>query len=220
MLRSDDIPLTHGDIVDGDDLVGFFRLELRGVVMDVNFDFLFGNNVSLSGKVGPATVGNDLVRLFKTPRRRKVHDLLEVLRAGAQKQAETARDSAQIPYMDDRSGKFDMPHPFPADPVVRHFDAATIADNAPKLGPASLVFAACAFVAFRGAKDTLAEQSVLFRTQRPVIDRLGLLDLSARQLTNTLRTRQFDPDTYDFAFGHYSSAPSDSTSSGNTVRSP
>ena len=102
--------------------------------------------------------------------------------------------------MDDRGGKLDMSHPFPADTVVRHFDAATVADDAPEFGPASLVFAACALVAFRRTKDTLTEQSVFFRTQRSVIDRLGLLDLSARQFTNTLRTRQLDPDTYDFPF--------------------
>src|SRR5207247_1608170 len=70
-------------------------------------------------------------------------------------------------------------------------DAAPLADDA--LEPDALVLSAVAFPVPGGTEDALAEQAVLLRLQRPVVDGLRLLDLAVRPRADLIRRRQPDP---------------------------
>jgi len=69
-------------------------------------------------------------------------------------------------------------------------DAAALADDALEAHP--LVLAAVALPVPRGTEDLLAEQAILLRLQRPVVDGLGLLDLAVAPLTDVISSSQTD----------------------------
>src|SRR5262249_47402747 len=74
--------------------------------------------------------------------------------------------------------------------AVRDLDAAAVADHALVLHAA--VLAAGAFPVLFGAENALAEQAVLLRPVRAVIDRLGLLDLAEGPGTDVVRAGKAD----------------------------
>ena len=76
----------------------------------------------------------------------------------------------------DRHGQFDVAHALAAHARERHFDAATVADDAVVLD--ALVLAAGAFPVPGRTENAFAEQAALFRLERAVVDRLGILDFA------------------------------------------
>ena len=73
-------------------------------------------------------------------------------------------------------GKLDMAHALAAHLRAGDFNAALIADFS--LEADFLIFTAVALPVLGWAKDTLAEQAVLFRLERAVIDCFGLFDFT------------------------------------------
>jgi hypothetical protein len=67
-------------------------------------------------------------------------------------------------------------HAVTTDLGPRHLDAAALADDPLEADP--LVLAAVALPVAGRTEDLLAEQAVLLRAQRSVVDRLGLLHLT------------------------------------------
>ena len=94
--------------------------------------------------------------------------------------------------MADRHGQLNVAHALAADTRQRHFDAATVADDAAMLD--ALVFAAGAFPVLDGAKDAFAEKAALFRLERAVVDRLRILDFALAPGSDGLGLRQRDAD--------------------------
>src|SRR6185369_4768068 len=128
---------------------------------------------------------NDDVRLV-------INDLLEVLATQTENAADLGRRGTEIPDMDNRNGKGDMSHAFTANRLLRHFDAAAVADNS--LVPDPLVFAAMAFPVANRTEDLFAEQTVFFRTERSVVDRFRLGDFTMRPGKNQVGRSQRDRD--------------------------
>ena len=122
----------------------------------------------------------------------EVDDPLEVLGGDVQQVAETAGDALEVPDVRDRGGELDVAHPVAADLAAGDLDPAPLADDA--LEPDALVLAAVALPVPRRTEDPLAEQAVLLRLQRPVVDRLRLLDLAVGPCADLIRGSQADPD--------------------------
>ena len=80
------------------------------------------------------------------------------------------------PDVGDRHGQLDVAHPLAAHLALRDLDAAPVADDAAEPDP--LVLAAVALPVLDRTEDALAEQPVLLRLERPVVDRLRLGDLA------------------------------------------
>jgi hypothetical protein len=76
----------------------------------------------------------------------------------------------------DRRCEFDVAHALATNARQRDFHAALFADDALVLH--ALVLAAQAFIVLDRAKDARAEETVAFRLERAVVDRLRLLDLA------------------------------------------
>src|SRR5262249_39013981 len=83
-------------------------------------------------------------------------------------------------------------HPLATHPRMRHLHAAPIADHPLVLHPA--VLAAGALPVLLGTEDPLAEETVLLRAVRAVVDGLGLLDLPERPAPDIVRAGQPDLD--------------------------
>src|SRR5580704_11222157 len=94
--------------------------------------------------------------------------------------------------MRDRRGELDVAHAVSPNFGHSHLDAAFFANDAAILH--ALVLTAQAFVIFDRPKDPSAEQPVALRLERPVIDRLGLLDLAIGPRADALRTGDRDSD--------------------------
>ena len=86
--------------------------------------------------------------------------------------------AAQVPDVHHRRRQLDVPHPLAAHLGAGDLDAAALADDPLEAHP--LVLAAVALPVPRRAEDLLAEQAVLLRTQRAVVDRLRLLHFTVR----------------------------------------
>jgi len=99
--------------------------------------------------------------------------------------------AAQVPDVDHGRGQLDVAHTLAPDLGAGDLDAAALTDDAPE--PDALVLAAVALPVLGGTEDLLAEQPVLLRAQRPVVDGLGLLDLAVRPRADGLRRGQSDP---------------------------
>ena len=197
LRRRYDVAFVDGNVLDSRDAEGLFGLELR-VVEAVDALLRSGHERTAAREVYPAPFVDYLIYLFAAARRREVDDLLEVLRRGAEQQAEAARDAAQIPDMHDGSRELDVPHSFAAHAVVGDFDAAALADDAAEFRAAALIFSAGAFVAPDGAEYALAEKAVLLRPERPVVDRLRLFDFPAGEFPDPLRGRKSHSYSGDF----------------------
>ena len=127
----------------------------------------------------------------------EVDDLLQLLglelflRLDAGQQVGQPRPrAAQVPDVHDRRFQLDVAHPLAAHLRTSHLDAAALADDPLEAHP--LVLAAVALPVAGRSEDLLAEQPVLLRTQRAVVDRLGLLHLAVRPRADLIRGRQPD----------------------------
>src|SRR5204862_3712645 len=89
------------------------------------------------------------------------------------------------PDVRDGRGEVDVAHALTAHLGPRVLHAAALADDA--LVADALVLAAVALPVLGRTEDALAEQAVLLRLQRAVVDRLGLRDLAARPRADLLR---------------------------------
>src|SRR5439155_23371146 len=98
----------------------------------------------------------------------------------------------QEPDVRDRRRERDVTHALAANLGLDDFDAALLADDAAVLH--ALVLAAVALVVLHRAKDLGAEQTITFRLERAVVDRLGLLDLAVAPLADLLRRGEHDAD--------------------------
>src|SRR5690606_34299797 len=128
---------------------------------------------------------------------REVDDLLELLGLqlltglGAHEQVgEPGAGAPEVPDVHDRSGELDVAHPLAADLRAGDLDAAALADDALEAHP--LVLAAVALPVLGGTEDLLAEEPVLLRLERAVVDGLGLLDLAVRPGADRVRRGQAD----------------------------
>ena len=86
--------------------------------------------------------------------------------------------------MADRGGQLDVAHALAANLAARHLDAAALADDA--LEAHALVLAAGALPVTGRAEDLFAEQTVLLRLQRTVVDGFRLLDLTVAPTTDVI----------------------------------
>ena len=127
----------------------------------------------------------------------EVDDLLQLLglelflRLDAGQQVGQPRPgAAQVPDVHHRRLQLDVPHPLPTHLGAGHLDAAALADDPLEAHP--LVLAAVALPVPSRSEDLLAEQPVLLRAQRPVVDRLRLLHLAVRPRTDLIRGGQPD----------------------------
>ncbi len=98
--------------------------------------------------------------------------------------------AAEVPDVDDRGLELDVAHAVTADLRARHLDAAALADDALEADP--LVLAAVALPVPGRAEDLLAEEPVLLRPQRAVVDGLRLLDLAVGPGADLIRRGQPD----------------------------
>ena len=122
----------------------------------------------------------------------EVDDLLQVLGRQVEEVAEPGRDTLEVPDVGDRSGQLDVAHPLAADLGPGDLHATALADDA--LEPDALVLPAVALPVPGGAEDLLAEEPVLLRLERAVVDRLGLLDLAVGPRPDLLGRGQADPE--------------------------
>src|SRR5262249_27512894 len=89
-------------------------------------------------------------------------------------------------------GELDVAHALAPHLAAGHLDAAPLTDDA--LEADALVLAAVALPVLGGTEDLLAEQPVLLRLQRPVVDGLGLLDLAVGPRADLLRRGEADAE--------------------------
>ncbi len=78
-----------------------------------------------------------------------------------------------------------MAHPLSPDLRLYDLHPAFFTDDPPVLHP--LVFSADALVILYGTEDLCAEKAVSLGLEGPVVDRLGLFDLSERPFFNQFR---------------------------------
>ena len=120
-----------------------------------------------------------------------------------------------------RRSQFNTSHPLTADTGLGDLDAASVTDDA--FISDLFVFAAMALPVFGGAEDLLAEQTVLFRLERSVVDRFRFCDLTQARLfdlfgglgrvtavgplSDLIRGRESDFYRSCFVFGIFTSFP-------------
>src|SRR3977135_3652604 len=94
--------------------------------------------------------------------------------------------------MHDGCGQLDVAHALATDLGARDFHTAALADDA--LEPDALVLAAVALPVLGGPEDLLAEEPVLLRLERAVVDGLRLLDLAVGPRADRIGGRQADSE--------------------------
>ena len=176
-------------------------LELLVALGDLELALLL-DGLPLGGELG-LDVGQVLVELVVIDPGdevgREVDDLLELLGLellaglGAREEVgEPRAGAAQVPDVDDGRGELDVAHALAPDLGAGHLDAAALADDA--LEPDALVLAAGALEVLLRTEDLLAEQAVLLRLERAVVDGLGLLDLTVGPHADGFRGGQTDAE--------------------------
>ena len=115
----------------------------------------------------------------------EVQHLLHVLGGHVERKRNARRHALEIPNVGDGRGELDVSHPLASDVGASDLDAALVADDA--LVAYALVFAAMALPVLGRTEDSLAEQPVFLRLLRPVVDCLGLCDLTVRPRPDLLR---------------------------------
>src|SRR5689334_10071415 len=109
---------------------------------------------------------------------RVVDDLLEITQREIDEVPHRTRQSLEEPDVSDGYGELDVTHALATDAAQGDFDAAAIADHATVAN--SLVFTAVAFPVLDRTENALAEQAILLRLERAVVDCLRLEDLAPR----------------------------------------
>ena len=179
--------------------LGALRLELGQVGLQLG---LPGLDVGVAALLELAALDRDLRlerRQVTRPRlvvhvgdhvRGEVDDLLQVLRRQVEQVAEPAGHALEVPDVRDRRGQLDVAHPLAPHLGAGDLDAAALTDDA--LEPDPLVLAAVALPVPGRAEDLLAEEPVLLRLERAVVDGLWLLDLAVRPLPDVVGGGQAD----------------------------
>src|SRR4051794_276429 len=120
----------------------------------------------------------------------EVQDLLELLRSHVEQVADPRRDALEEPDVRYGRRQVHVAHALTADLRARDLDAAALADDA--LVADALVLAAVALPVLRGTEDALAEEAVLLRLERPVVDGLRLGYFTRRPAPDLLRRSETD----------------------------
>ena len=127
--------------------------------------------------------------------RGEVDDLLQLLGLDLIAWLETTEEvcepgtgSAQIPDVHDGSGELDVAHALTTNLGTGDFDTTLFADDA--LEAHALVLAAVALPVAGRTEGLLTEETVALWTQGAVVDRLGLLHLTARPVADVIRGGQ------------------------------
>ena len=123
---------------------------------------------------------------------REVDDLLEIFRGQVQQVAQPGRHALEVPDVRDGCGQLDVAHPFAAHLGAGDLDAATLADDALEAHP--LVLAAVALPVASGSEDLLAEQAILLRLERAVVDGLRLFHLAEGPRANVVGGGEADTE--------------------------
>jgi hypothetical protein len=183
----------HGVAADlGDELLGVLVGEAVVVLADLVEDvviLVLGEELALLDPepAGGARLDDDVGLV--------VDDPVEVLRPHPQEVPDLVRHALEVPDVDDGDGEGDVPHPLTADLLLGHLDAAAVADDALVADP--LVLAAVALPVLDRAEDLLAEQPVLLRLERAVVDGLRLEHLAVAPLEDRLGGGEADGDRGD-----------------------
>src|SRR6185295_493944 len=109
---------------------------------------------------------------------RVVDDPLEVPQGDVDQVPHRRRQRLEEPDVRHRHAELDVAHALAPDLAERDLHAAAVADDAAIADP--LVLPAMALPVLHRTEDALAEEAVLFRLERPVVDRLRLGDLAPR----------------------------------------
>src|SRR5690349_615909 len=109
---------------------------------------------------------------------RVVDHSLEVAQGDVDQVAHGAGQRLEEPDVGHRHAQLDVAHALAPHLAQRHLDAAPVADHPAIADP--LVLPAVALPVLDRTEDALAEEAVLLRLERPVIDRLRLGDLAPR----------------------------------------
>src|SRR6187402_620636 len=105
---------------------------------------------------------------------------------------DAAGQALEEPDVGHRARELDVAHALATDARTRHFDAALVADDATVLH--ALVLAAQTLPVRDRTEDLGAEESVTLRLEGPVVDGLGLGDLTTAPGADLLRRRDRDLD--------------------------
>ena len=108
----------------------------------------------------------------------EVNNLFEKSGRDIKEQTHSGGSSLEIPNVGNGSSELDVTHTFTADLLGRYLNAAFVADLI--FVAYSFIFSARAFPVLGRSKDLFAEQAVAFRTERTVVDGLGLGNLAIR----------------------------------------
>src|SRR5262249_50049781 len=121
----------------------------------------------------------------------EIDHFLEALRRDVEQVAEATGNTLEVPDVGDRRSELDVAHAFAAHLRTRDLHTAALADDA--LEAHALVLAAVALPVLGGTEDLLAEEPVLLRLERAVVDGLRLLDLAVGPHANRVGRSQPDP---------------------------
>ncbi len=119
---------------------------------------------------------------------REIQDSVQVPGRQVQKESDPAGRALGKPDVSHRSSQGDVPHPLTSYFGPGDFDAASVTDNA--LVADLFVLTAVALPILGRTENTLAEQPVFFRPQRPIVYRLGFGDFAVRPDLDLFRRRQ------------------------------
>ncbi len=122
----------------------------------------------------------------------EVNDLFQILRRQVEQVPEARRHTLEVPDVGNRRGQLDVAHPLTAHLGARHLDATALTDDA--LEADTLVLTAVALPVPGRTEDLLAEQAVLLRLERAVVDGLRLLHLAVGPLADVFGGGQTDPE--------------------------
>src|SRR5205085_11414234 len=122
------------------------------------------------------------------------------LRSDVEQVAYPAVHALEEPDVRHGIGEVDVAHSLAPDLRPRHLHTAPFADDA--LVADTLVLAAVALPVLGRTEDALAEQPVLLRLQRPVVDRLRLRYLTGAPAPDLLRGGEPDLDCVEVVDVH------------------
>ena len=122
----------------------------------------------------------------------EVDDALKVLRSQVQQVAQAGRNALEVPDVGYRSGQLDVAHALTTHLGLGDLNAATLTDDA--LVADALVLTTSTLPVTGRSENALAEQAVLFRLQRAVVNGLGLFNLALRPATDIVSSGQTDAE--------------------------
>ena len=135
--------------------------------------------------------------------RRKVNNLLEVLRRQIKQVTQTRRNALEVPNMRHRSSQLDVAHTFTANLRTGHLNATTLTNNA--LETDTLVLTARALPVTRRTENLLTKQAILLRLECAVVNGLRLLNLAVAPFADLFSRSQTNTHQSESRFGGHKS---------------